>query len=99
MTSLLAKQVYDIVSTIPAGKVSTYAALARNVGSSPRAVGRVLRNNPHPSVPCHRVICSDGRLSGYFGISDSADKRLLLVSEGVLFISERVSPECIIVFE
>lgn len=54
-------RVYDLLRQIPAGKVSTYAALSRALGSSPRAVGGALRRNPFaPEVPCHRVIGADG---------------------------------------
>lgn len=54
-------RVYDLLLQIPEGKVSTYAALSKALGSSPRAVGGALRRNPYaPKVPCHRVISADG---------------------------------------
>jgi methylated-DNA-[protein]-cysteine S-methyltransferase len=55
--------------------------LARTLGSSPRAVGRANATNPITLiVPCHRVIGSDGSLTGYaFGEST---KRRLLEFEG-----------------
>ncbi len=54
-----------------------------NPGAS-RAVGRILNKNPDPvTVPCHRVIMSDGRLGGYaFG---KQRKKELLENEGVTF--------------
>mmetsp|Transcript_7876 Transcript_7876/g.16102 ORF Transcript_7876/g.16102 Transcript_7876/m.16102 type:complete len:86 (+) Transcript_7876:104-361(+) len=48
-----------------AEKVSTYGTLAKELGSSARAVGQALRRNPFaPGVPCHRVVAAtlDGRL-------------------------------------
>lgn len=55
------RRVYDLLLQIPAGKVSTYAALSKALDSSPRAVGGALRNNPFaPDVPCHRVVASTG---------------------------------------
>lgn len=54
-------RVYSLLKQIPAGKVSTYAAMSKALGSSPRAVGGALRRNPFaPEVPCHRVIGADG---------------------------------------
>lgn len=54
-------RVYALLSQIPSGKITTYAALSRALESSPRAVGGALRRNPFaPKVPCHRVIQADG---------------------------------------
>lgn len=54
-------RVYALLRQIPSGRVSTYAALSRALGSSPRAVGGALRRNPFaPETPCHRVIGADG---------------------------------------
>ena len=54
-------RVYTLLSQIPSGKVSTYAALSKALESSPRAVGGALRRNPFaPEVPCHRIIQADG---------------------------------------
>jgi O-6-methylguanine DNA methyltransferase len=55
------KRVYALLSQIPPGRVSTYAALGKALNSSPRAVGGALRRNPFaPKVPCHRIICANG---------------------------------------
>lgn len=52
---------------IPAGHTRTYGAIARELGSAPRAVGGACRANPLPLiVPCHRVVANDG-LGGYSG--------------------------------
>lgn len=61
------KKVYDAVRKIPRGKVSTYKAIARVIGrpNSARAVGSALNKNYDSSVPCHRVIGSDGFIGGY----------------------------------
>ncbi|EXJ77113.1 hypothetical protein A1O3_10271 [Capronia epimyces CBS 606.96] len=62
------ERVYLHLLLIPPGQVTTYAALAQALGSSPRAVGGALRCNPFaPTVPCHRVIASDGSLGGFLG--------------------------------
>lgn len=70
---------------IPAGRTESYAALAVRVGApgASRAVGRANGLNPIAiAVPCHRVVASDGSLSGYAG--GVARKRWLLEHEGAL---------------
>ena len=62
-----AEQVREVVCKIPKGKTLSYmkvAALAGNARAA-RAVGQVMKNNHDPSVPCHRVIRTDGTLGGY----------------------------------
>lgn len=67
MTSLFQKKVYKIVQKIPRGKVLTYKEVARLAGNpnASRAVGNILNKNYDKSIPCHRVIRSDGKLGGY----------------------------------
>ena len=65
----------------------TYGELARDVGSprASRAVGQALGRNPVPIViPCHRVVGSNGRLTGYSGGQGIESKRWLLRLEGAL---------------
>ena len=69
---------------IPCGQTITYAELARRAGKprAARAVGNALAKNPlAPSIPCHRVIKSDGKLGGYSAKGGQAKKRLLLNQE------------------
>lgn len=78
--------VYDLLLKIPAGKVSTYGDLAKALGnpSASREVGRILGRNPNPiTVPCHRVVMSDGKVGGYAHGSDKKIK--LLEEEGISF--------------
>jgi methylated-DNA-[protein]-cysteine S-methyltransferase len=84
------QRVYDLLMSVPAGKVTSYGALAKQLGTaSPRAVGQALRRNPFaPEVPCHRVISGDLRIGGFSGQTAGpkmAKKRRLLESEGVAF--------------
>ena len=61
------EKVYALTKSIPKGKVSTYGQLARLAGNKngARAVGYYMRVNPNaPSTPCHRVVASDGSLTG-----------------------------------
>lgn len=62
------QRVVKVVSLIPLGYASSYGAVAKVAGGSPRAVGRVMALNPFaPIVPCHRVVGSDFSLRGYGG--------------------------------
>jgi len=83
-----AKKVYEATKLIPKGKVTTYKLIAHAIGkpNSSRAVGRALSINPYaPIVPCHRVICSNRHIGGFFGSSDATKKLQLLKKEGVKF--------------
>lgn len=60
------QKVLGAVPLIPVGYVTTYSSLAKAVGGSPRAVGRVMVLNPFPLlIPCHRVVASDFSIGGY----------------------------------
>ncbi len=61
------EKVYAAVKRIPKGKTLTYKQVAAKAGrpKAYRAVGNILNKNFDPSIPCHRVIRSDGRLGGY----------------------------------
>jgi O-6-methylguanine DNA methyltransferase len=77
--------VYDAVKKIPRGGVSTYSEIAKSIGkpNSSRAVGQVLRRNPHKEVPCHRVIKSSGEVGGFKGSNDNPEKAAILRKEGI----------------
>ena len=76
------KRVWAALCAIPPGETRSYAAIARTIGSAPRAVGRANGGNPIPLIiPCHRVIAADGSLGGYSGGDGPATKRYLLDHE------------------
>jgi alkylated DNA nucleotide flippase Atl1 len=52
--------VFDVVETIPPGRVSTYGAIGRLVGVGPRRVARALSGGGGAAVPWHRVLRADG---------------------------------------
>jgi len=101
MVTAFQQRVYDAISTIPRGKVSTYGLVAGHLGCNcAQAVGQALRRNPYaPRVPCHRVIASDRTLGGFSGKRSGPQlrrKRRLLVKEGVVFRPDgRVDPACV----
>jgi methylated-DNA-[protein]-cysteine S-methyltransferase len=64
------KSVWKAVSRIPHGQTSSYGKIARQIGKPKacRAVGLANKRNPVPIViPCHRIIGSDGSMTGYSG--------------------------------
>jgi O-6-methylguanine DNA methyltransferase len=82
------EKIYGLCSSIPKGKVATYGQLARLAGKpkAARAVGVFMKNNPDaPIVPCHRVVASDGKLTGYSGVGGINKKQEMLQEEGVIF--------------
>ena len=77
--------VWSALSKIPFGETRSYGDIAREIGrpTAVRAVGAANGRNPIPIiVPCHRVIGSDGSLTGFAGGLDIKTK--LLELEGVL---------------
>lgn len=74
--------------SIPYGELRTYGQLAEMIGrkGAARAVGRVMAANPLPIIiPCHRVVASDGSLTGYSASGGLETKKRLLVMEGGCF--------------
>jgi methylated-DNA-[protein]-cysteine S-methyltransferase len=64
------------------GETLSYGALARVLGSSPRAIGQLCARNPFPIVvPCHRVLASGGALGFYSGGEGPKTKSWLLEHE------------------
>lgn len=61
------KKVYEYTKTIPKGETRTYKQVAVAIGhpKSCRAVGSVLNKNYDTTIPCHRVVRSDGKTGGY----------------------------------
>jgi methylated-DNA-[protein]-cysteine S-methyltransferase len=78
------RRVWQALRQIPPGQTRGYGDLARQLGTSPRAVGNACRANPVAIIiPCHRVVGVHG-LTGYMGNQGNAleYKRWLLTHEG-----------------
>lgn len=62
-----ADRVRAVVRKIPQGKTMTYGEVAKKAGKplAARAVGMIMSKNFDPTVPCHRVVRSDGKIGGY----------------------------------
>lgn len=80
------RKVLEFTDKIPKGRVSTYKLIAEAMGkpNASRAVGNALNKNPlMVTIPCHRVICSNGDLGGFGGGPDM--KLKILTTEGLTF--------------
>jgi len=87
------RAVMEETMRIPAGETRSYGAIAEKVGypRAARAVGRVMATNPLPLVvPCHRVVGSNGSLTGYGG--GLLLKEDLLRAEGALSMQSGPRP-------
>jgi O-6-methylguanine DNA methyltransferase len=81
-------RVWAIAARIPRGKVTTYGAIARALGSpgAARTVGWAMRATPAGSgVACHRVVNARGELSPQDVFGGPDVQRSLLESEGITF--------------
>lgn len=79
------ERVREVVRNIPKGETMTYGEVAARAGApgAARAVGTLMKNNYDPTVPCHRVIRSDGKIGEYNRGGPEAKKNLL-IEEGAL---------------
>ncbi len=85
------ERIYEVVKTIPKGKVATYGLVALLAGNPrlARVVGYALHVNPQPGViPCHRVVTKNGEVSKAFAFGGENMQRQLLAEEGVEFLDD-----------
>ncbi|MCX7861829.1 MAG: MGMT family protein [Bacteroidales bacterium] len=88
------ERVYEVVRLIPHGKVTTYGAIARFLGSasSARMVGWAM-NHSHtvlPPVPAHRVVNRNGKLTGKMHFRTPFEMEQLLAKEGIPVKNDQV---------
>jgi len=84
------KKVYIETMKIQKGEVKTYKEIGESIGSKGyRAVGNALNKNPIPLIiPCHRVIGSNSKLTGFNG--GISLKKQILVNEGIKIKNDKV---------
>ena len=90
--SLLEHAVYEIVKSIPKGRVTCYGAIAKAIGypNYSRMVGRIMGKCDSPDIPAHRVVNSSGILSGKEAFGSFNEMQKLLESEGVIVDKDRI---------
>lgn len=85
--TIFQKNVWKLISQIPAGSTLTYSDIADHLNSSPRAVGNACRDNPLPLlIPCHRVVGknSHGGFMGHKAGDELNLKMSLLLHESAI---------------
>jgi len=88
--------VYEIVRIIPRGRATSYGAIAEAIGypNFSRLVGRIMseydENTEKKSIPAHRVVNSQGVLSGKDAFKKPDTMQLLLESEGITIVNNRI---------
>ena len=88
------QEVWTYLQTIPYGRTTTYSAIAQALGNpkSTRAVGAANGRNPIAIVvPCHRVIGSNGKLTGYAGGLRFKEALLSLERNGRIEVGQQPS--------
>ena len=82
------QRVWAYLQTIPYGRTVTYGQIAKELDiHSAQAVGSAVRRNPFSIiVPCHRVLGSQGQLTGYAG---GLDKKIWLLEHEGVELSEK----------
>lgn len=88
------EKVYEVVRLIPEGRVTTYGAIARFIGSpqSARMVGWALNSTKQlPEwIPAHRVVNRNGLLTGRLHFQNNNTMRELLESEGIDTLNDKI---------
>jgi len=93
------QKVLKCVWQIPVGYITSYGAVAKTCGGSPRAVGQIMAMNPFaPLIPCHRVVQADFSIGGYGGGRETKleilkrenrgykEPKEIAIESGVLFV-------------
>jgi methylated-DNA-protein-cysteine methyltransferase-like protein len=87
-------RVYELTKLIPYGRITSYGAIARYLGSgrSARMVGWALNNcHSRPEfIPAHRVVNRNGLLSGKHHFGNSTTMKQLLENEGIIVDDDQV---------
>lgn len=88
------EQVFEIARLIPIGRVTSYGAIAKALGTGggARMVGYAMSNSHtvYPKVPAHRVVNSNGLLTGKFHFATPETMKQLLENEGVIVENDKV---------
>jgi methylated-DNA-protein-cysteine methyltransferase-like protein len=87
-------QVFEIVRLVPKGRVTSYGAIAKALGAggSARMVGYAMSNASiaDPQVPAHRIVNSNGLLTGKFHFSPPERMQQLLEKEGIKVENDKI---------
>ena len=87
------EKLYNLLLTIPNGKVITYGGIAERMGNRfwARAVGNALHNNPDVNkYPCYKVVNSRGELSASYAFGGADEQKRRLEAEGITVADGKV---------
>jgi methylated-DNA-protein-cysteine methyltransferase-like protein len=88
------RDVYDVVRLIPKGRVTSYGAIAKYLGTarSSRMVGWAMNaaHNQKPKVPAHRVVNRNGELTGKHHFASPTLMQELLEKEGIKVVKDKI---------
>lgn len=91
---LLKRAVYEIVSTIPFGRATSYGAIAKAAGypNMSRLIGKIMSecNSEKTGIPAHRVVNSQGVLSAKKAFGNPEEMQKLLEAEGISVTNDRI---------
>ena len=90
------QRIYELLATIPRGRVVTYGDLALMLGSKTwaRAVGNALHKNPDgDKYPCYKVVNGKGALSDAYAFGGISEQKRCLEAEGITVENNRVDLE------
>lgn len=86
--------VYEIVRTVPYGRATSYGAIAKAIScpNLSRMVGRIMGecNSAENDIPAHRVVNSNGILSGKNAFGTSGEMQKRLEAEGIVVINDKI---------
>lgn len=85
------EKIYEVVKSIPCGKVATYGQVACLAGNAhwARVVGYALHANPaFGEIPCHRVVNRNGEPAKSFAFGGGEVQKQMLEAEGIVFESD-----------
>lgn len=91
---LFVNSVYAVVKSIPEGRATSYGAIAKAAGfpALSRKVGSIIGkcDSAKNRIPAHRVVNSNGILSGKNAFGNSGEMQKLLEGEGIVIINDRI---------
>lgn len=80
------EKIRGLVAKIPKGKITTYGAIARALGTrDSRLVGWAVYGNTDPTVPCQRVVFKNGGLAKNYSLGGAKEQRQRLEEDGIKF--------------
>lgn len=86
-------KVYNYLTRIPKGKVTTYGKIAEYLGNKKlsRVVGNILHNNPDgDKYPCYKVVNAEGKLSEHYAFGGLEEQRRKLEKDGIQVVDNKV---------